>query len=178
MSQYYFAVASLPHLDYDMEKIPTVEQFLETCENNLKPEHLKLIKSAAFDNLELARTNNKILNNWLAWEKNLRNNLVVLRAENKNEPPEKYLREDQGTLLNYRFISEAYESDSPLNAEDILNLERWSYLDEIEVGHHFDEIKLLVYYIKLQILWRKQSLNKEKGTRKFSQLLELPVVSI
>ncbi|MFH0975095.1 MAG: hypothetical protein V1874_04845 [Spirochaetota bacterium] len=178
MSKYYFAVASLPHLEYDMENIFPIEQFLEICERNLKPEHLNLIKSAHLDNPEQPLTSNKLLNDWLIWERNLRNNLVLLRAEDKNELPEKYLRENQETPLNYRFISEAYESESPLNAEEILYLERWSFLDNIESGHYFDEINLIVYYIKLQILWRKHSLNKESGTRKFGQLLELQNITI
>jgi hypothetical protein len=172
MSQYYFAVASLPHLTYNMEKVPTVEQFLEICERNLKPRDLELIKAAIFKNIESEKTGNKILDNLFIWEKNLRNRLVFLRAKKRNEPPEKYMRKNPELFIDDRFIREAFEDDSPLDAEDILNRERWAYLDNMELGHYFDEIKLVIYYLKLQILWRKKDLNKEKGAQRFNEILE------
>lgn len=172
MSQYYFAVASLPHLTYNMDKVPTIEQFLEICKENLKAKDIKLIKSATFNDLEQKKTNNRILDNWFIWERNLRNKLVLLRAKKKNETPGKYIRKNPELFIDDKFIREAFDDDSPLNAEDILNQERWSYLDQIELGHYFDEIKLFIYYLKLQILWRKKSINKETGSREFNETLE------
>ena len=172
MSQYYFAVASLPHLTYDMEKIPEIDYFLEVCEKNLKARDYKLIKSAVINDLEKKKSNNKILNNWLIWEKNLRNSLARLRARKRNESPEKYLRENPELFIDDKFIREAYEDDSPLNAEDILNSERWDFLDKLEQGHYFDEVRLFVYYLKLQLLWRKNKINKDKGTQRFNEIVE------
>ncbi len=172
MSQYYFAVASLPQLVYDMDKIPGIEQFLEICENNVRPGDLALIKSARYDDLEEEKIRNKILNEWFVWEKNLRNTLVLLRSKKRNVSPEKYLRKNPELFIDDTFIREAFEDDSPLEAEDILNCERWSYLDNVELGHYFDEIKLLVYYLKLQLLWRKKGFDKQKGTRKFNEIIE------
>lgn len=172
MSQYYFAVASLPHLVYDMEKVPSIEQFLEICETNIKPGDLALIKSARYDDLEGKKVRNKVLKEWLIWERNLRNSLVVLRSKKLHISPEKYLRKNPEIFIDDTFVREAFEDDSPLDAEDILNWERWSYLDNVELGHYFDEIKLVVYYLKLQLLWRKKEIDKQKGTRKFNEIIE------
>ena len=172
MSQYYFTVASLPHLTYSMDKIPTIEQFLEICGKNLNTKDFKLIESAVIDDFEDKKSDNKILNNWLIWEKNLRNSLVRLRAKKRNESPDKYLKQNPELFIDDKFIREAFEDDSPLNAEDILNRERWSFLDQLELGHYFDEVKLFVYYLKLQLLWRKNKINKEKGIQNFNEIVE------
>ncbi|MBN2040841.1 MAG: DUF2764 family protein [Spirochaetes bacterium] len=172
MSQYYFAVASLPHLTYDLEKLPEIDNFLQICGENLKTKDFKIIKSAVLDALDKKKIKNKTLNNWLVWEKNLRNSLVRLRAGKKNESPDEYLRNNPELFIDDKFIHDAFEDDSPLNAEDILNRERWSFLDALEKGHYFDEVKLFVYYLKLQLLWRKKRINKEEGSRKFNEIVE------
>ena len=172
MSQYYFAVASLPHLIYNMDKVPPIEQFIEICEKNCSSKDLKLILAASFEDIEQKKIKNTILNNWFIWERNLRNKLVLLRAKKRNVSPEEYIRENPELFVDDKFIREAFEDDSPLEAEDILNYERWSYLDSLEIGHYFDEIKLMIYYLRLQILWRRKDINKEKGTQVFNEILE------
>ena len=69
MAQYYFTAASLPHLSYDMDKFPSIEQFLEICEGNLTKRDFNLLKEASYDDLEDIDTNNRILNDWFIWER-------------------------------------------------------------------------------------------------------------
>ena len=86
--------------------------------------------------------------------------------------PKEFERENPDLLLEEKHAREAFEHDSPLAAEDILNWERWSYLEELELGHYFDTDKVLIYYLKLQLLTRIKSFNKEKGTEKFNNIIE------
>ena len=51
----------------------------------------------------------------------------------------------------------------------VLLRHRWSLLDDFEVGHYFDIERLIIYYLKLQILWRKQQFNREDGTNVFER---------
>ncbi len=172
MSHYYFTIASLPHLTYDMENLPSIDNFLEICEENISKDDFNLIRSAVINDLEKDRVKNSILSSWYNWERNLRNKLVELRAKKKKEDPEKYKKSNPELLIDDRAVREAFEHESPLTAEDILNWDRWSYLEELELGHYFDTGKLLIYYLKLQLLWRKESFNKEKGTNNFNEIIE------
>lgn len=172
MSQYYFTVASLIHLNYEMDNTPSIDSFLNVCEENVAPKHFELIKSAKIDDLDQYDTGIQILDAWYNWERNLRNKLVLLRARQKKEDPDQYLKENPDQLTGEHVTREAFEHESPLVAEDILNWERWSYLEELELGHYFDLDKLFIYYLKLQILNRKKSFDKEKGTEKFNILIE------
>ena len=146
MSQYYFAVASLPQLTYEIEKLPSIDHFLETCEVNVSAGDLKLIKAAIIDDFSTEAVPGRLLKNWYVWEKNLRNKLVLLRARKRDEDPEKYLRENPDLLIDEKIVREAFEHESPLAAEDILNWERWSYLEDVELGHYFDTERLIIYY--------------------------------
>ncbi len=172
MSHYYFTVASLPHLSYDMENSPEIDEFLTICEENLKGKDLEIVKSSLIDDLQREKTGTGILDSWYGWEKNLRNKLVLLRAKKLKLDPEEFLVDTPELLSGEHVTREAFEHESPLAAEDILNWERWSFLNELELGHYFDLEKLIIYYLKLQILTRKRSFNKETGTAKFNDIIE------
>jgi len=67
---------------------------------------------------------------------------------------------------------EAYNHESPLSGEDILNRARWSHLDELEVGHFFDLDRVIVYYLRLQILARRRIFTRSEGERLFAAINE------
>ena len=58
-------------------------------------------------------------------------------------------------------------TESPLQAEEALNLARWGYLDQLEAGHYFDIDKLVVYVLRLQLLERKARFDEQKGREMF-----------
>jgi hypothetical protein len=55
------------------------------------------------------------------------------------------------------------EEQGPKQAEELLDRFRWRILDDLEVGHYFDLKKLMVYYLKAQILWRRDLFDRERG---------------
>ena len=172
MSHYYFLVSSLPYLNYDMEKIPPMEYFLKLCREHTSGNDYDLIKSAVMDDCGQKATSSGILNKWYTGERNLRNKLVILRARKKGVDPERYLRPNPDLSVYERTAQEAFQEDSPLAAENLLNRERWHYLDELELGHYFDTDELIIYYLKLQILWRKMNFDREKGMERYNEIIE------
>ncbi|MBU2250847.1 MAG: DUF2764 domain-containing protein, partial [Candidatus Omnitrophica bacterium] len=62
------------------------------------------------------------------------------------------------------------DNSSPLEAERKLLLLRWNFIQEQESGHHFDLTWLILYFLKLQILERLFSFDKDKGLVLFDQL--------
>ena len=67
---------------------------------------------------------------------------------------------------------EAAAQESPLAAEELLNRARWSFLDDLEVGCFFTIEKLIIYYLRLQILERKSLFNKEAGTERYKSIYQ------
>lgn len=110
--------------------------------------------------------NYQTINRWLEFETTLKNELVKIRAVRKKIDPAKYLRPDgsAGIALHHVALA-AQRNPSPLEAEKILDRQRWDFLDELSFGRYFDLDCLIIYAYKLLILvrWEKiESVNKEK----------------
>ena len=168
-NQYYYTVSSLPMIFYDSEKFMTEEEFFECCETTITAKDLQILKSAAaIPGEESAK--NPVLEKWDNWEKSLRNELVKLRAGKRGHDSEKYLKGGAVEPGLLEVAREAFSAQSPLDGEIILNRARWEYLEMLESGHFFDLGKLIIYYLQLKILHRKEQINKEKGKSDFEKL--------
>lgn len=170
MSQYYFAVASLPMLFYGTDTGPDRDEFLQICLENCSGKDFRIIESAG---LEPVARDNHLLRRWSSWETSLRNELVTLRAKDLQKDPSRYLRDESSFFTDISDIArEAYNQESPLQAEEVLNQARWNRLEELETGHHFDLEKLIVYHLKLQLNERKALFTKKAGEENFTRVYE------
>ncbi len=170
MAQYYYLAASLPMLFYDSESFPSREDFLVTCRQHISPRHYRLLVSTSTTDLQATVPSCSTLDLWRQWEISLRNELVRLRAKNLGREAQTYLVDSPGVLAPQAVAREAFAQESPLQAEDTLNRARWSYLDELEVGHYFDIEKILVYSLRLQILARKALFDEDRGREMFDKV--------
>lgn len=172
MSQYYYTVASLPMLFYEEDASVSHSEFIQMCETGLTPRDYSVLKAANLCDLEDIEPSCPALEEWRSWERSLRNKIAILRAQRKGLEPEKHLREGTETVGVEQIAHEACGQDSPLVGEDVLNRARWSFLDDLETGHHFDTAKLVAYSLKLQILERKALFDEEKGTGRFESIVK------
>ena len=145
--------------------------FLEMCGIELSDGDYRLIENASISGFSRAQPTCSALEAWHTWEGALRNELAGLRAQTKGWEAEKYVREGPEAFGVEQIAREA-TGGSPLAGENVLNRARWTFLDGLETGHHFDMEKLVVYFLKLQILERKASFDKEKGTNRFGDILK------
>lgn len=171
MSQYYYAVAALPFLLFDQEQSADVEEFLDFCSRQLSEKDYSILSITKIEDFPAPHYSNPLVEEWQNWEKALRNALVFLRAQGLGiEPIDVVPSED---FIEVQDIArEAFSQDSPLQAELVLLRARWTFLEEKEVGHFFDLEKLLIYYLKLQLLQRKNMFHKEYGKEQFDTLYE------
>ena len=107
-----------------------------------------------------------LLKAWRLFEVALRNELVKLRSVRRQADAGKYLRHDGWwDPWVVQVAQNAVRQPAPLEAEKILDEERWKKLDELSFGHYFDFEALAVYGLKLLILerWeRVTAADKEK----------------
>jgi len=180
LSQYFYVVSTLPLLSFDQDHVPSSIDFLEMCKGHLEPEDLSLIERAALRpsgapietdlGFESLLDGEQVIRAWLAWESRLRDELVRLRGPKLEVDAARYLSEAGYVTGAYEVAREALGAASPLEGEEILDRARWRYLDELEAGHFFDIAKLIVYYLKIQVLERRALFNRERGEERFGTL--------
>lgn len=170
MRQYYYMIASLPLLKSDSPPPFDIEDLFYSCRGNIKDSDLTLLETVSLEPGDSA--GNEMLERWYDWETSLRNELVRLRSQRKAADSDKYLREGDVFPGVPEVAREAFTQESPLSAEEILNRARWAKLEELEVGHYFDMVKLMVYTLKLQLLQRQSRFTKELGQEKFGAVYD------
>ena len=172
MSQYYFLVASLPALIPDAPPPMSRQQLLALCEAQMSASDYPMVREAGLDAEGRPAHSSDVLLRWNRWEVSLRNALARLRALQLERDSEPYLREIEESLEAADVAREAFGSDDPMEAERLLARARWSFLEELEVGHYFDTAKLIIYALKLQMLIRLASMTEERGKTEFARIGE------
>lgn len=137
------------------------EKFLQICRELILERDIEVLEKASIrGDYEYARNEADILTKWHAFDTALRNELVKIRASHKRLDPLKYIRQDgyQGPAISHIAMN-AHRSTSPLEAERMLDQERWHVLEELKRGHYFDLDFLIAYGHELLILERWERIN-------------------
>ena len=169
-NQYYYTVSSLPMLMWDSDKFMTESEFLYACESTVAEKDFETLKASLLIPVQGAAVTNPVLKSWYDWENTLRSELVKLRAAKKGTDAEKYISDNPGEAGVVDIAREAFNQGSPLDAEKVLDQARWDYLDMLEAGHMFDIGKLIIYYLKLQLLNRRALISKDKGQQEYEKI--------
>lgn len=172
MSQYYYTIASLPFLDFDSDPPLTYDEFLSTCRKECSKHDFTLIREISLVPGDSLPGKSHVAECFYALERSLRNELVLLRAKKLGIDPDKYVQEGKEELEPVKVARNAFMNESPLAAEKILNKARWMYLDQLEVGHHFDVEKLIVYKLKLKILEGIAETDKDRGREMYNSIMQ------
>ncbi len=157
-------------LSLEAEKFMTEEEFLSTCETTISEKDFEDLKASLLLPIQGAVVSDPLLKGWYDWENTLRCELVKLRAAKKGTDAEKYITDNPGEAGLAEVAREAFNQSSPLESEKVLDRARWEYLDMLEAGHLFDIGKLIIYYLKLQLLNRRALLNREIGQQEYEKI--------
>ena len=173
MGQYYYAATSLPQLFFDAEHFPSLDSFMKVCMENLSTGDMRAIleakKLAESESVKPFGRGISILGRWSRWNASLKADIAVLRAQGLGKESDS-LSDVERVIGTEEIAREAFNQESPLSAEEIIERKRWTMLDELEVGHYFDLQKLIVYMLRLTILERKAKFTAEKGTDIFNRV--------
>jgi hypothetical protein len=168
---YTYIIASLPALTFPALPPINRQKFLDACRDLVTAEELLLLE-ALLEDKELPVKDYALLARWVDFDTALRNELVNLRAGRKRKDPQKYIRENiYWSPEAIHAAMAAYKDISILDAEKILDLERWRYLDELCAGHFFDFEFLIVYALKLKILERWEKIRRADKVKLLEEAL-------
>ena len=169
--QYYYVITSLPYLSLSEELPIGKGDFLANCEKCLKKPDYDILESVSLFDVENNEAPLDIIRRFFKWERGVRNSLVRLRAKSLSIEPDEFVRDEIVDHSQAHLAEVAFNADSPLMAEEIFNKARWRYLDELEFGHYFDIERLVIFFIKLQILERISSFDAGKGMERLNAVV-------
>jgi hypothetical protein len=152
-SFYTYVIASLPVLQWQAKPPFGYSRFLEQCTGLIPEADLAVLAAldlAVVAGQEQAQPTLAALHRC---ETVLRNELVRLRAGRKKVEPQQYLRpEGAGDVSLHASALAAFRSPSLLDAEKMLDKQRWDCAEEAAAGHYFDFDQLAVFAYKLLLL--------------------------
>ncbi|WP_020587273.1 DUF2764 family protein [Desulfobacter curvatus] len=167
---YYYTLASLPSLFFASPLPLTIKDFFSQCRFELTSKDFAILQSAQLSPSDYAPL--PFLKKWYSRERQIRNELVRLRARKLGWDAGRYRRkgEEDGERA-VKFARDIFSMDSPGTAEKRLDQERWNYLSEMESNHYFDLEKLISYALKLKINEKILGLDPQKGWEKQEAIL-------
>jgi len=161
MSKYYYFVAQLPLLTFGQEYYATREYFLDQSKKWLSDKDFVIISDVNLDDFYLKENDNKVLAKYKKFEKTLREEIFVFRKNDK-----------QGGTFSSNLKLNLGEG-TPLEIEKRLLKLRWEFIESLREGHFFDLEILIIYFLKIQVLERLFTFDREKGAVIFDKLCEV-----
>ncbi|MCX7788786.1 MAG: DUF2764 domain-containing protein [Spirochaetes bacterium] len=168
MAQYYYTIAALPYLSLESPPPLSLEEFRSLCRDTLTETDWEILQQSSLFGEE--QCENELLSQWHRWEQSFRSELARLRAAKLGIDSDSIPRivPESGRVLE--LARAALMESSPAEAELLILKGFWEVLEELEVNHFFDLEKLLVYYLKLQILHLRAQRNREEGAKNFTSM--------
>jgi hypothetical protein len=164
-NNYYYLVASLPHLRFGDSPPIAAAGFLEECAKWLSAPDFEKLSRVKMGELSVRAGDPALIKEWKAFYRNLREEIAGVRRSRKESAHEKYPPE----------IKSIFDEPNPLLMEKKFEEKKWFFLEEKESEHHFDLEVLIIYFLKLQILERVETFDAEKGKALFEGLSEVKV---
>ena len=173
-SNYYYFVASLPHLNYGDKPPVSSAEFREQCQASLSKHDNALTRYCYYD-AKLAvetikPTGSAFIDFLMLRERIVTLNLAKLRAERLNRPAPEEAPPDMPRAE--ALAKSAFEMDNPLDAELSMDRARWGVLDEMVGVNLFGVNTIYAYLLKLQLLERKQRFNTERGAAEYKNIYD------
>lgn len=160
---YTYLISSLPMLQFGAKPPFTANSFIEYCRGLIGQEELNLLQEIFSNPMGISSSYSSLFNVYKESERQLRNELVKLRAGRKKIDPNKYIRgEDSADAYIGHAASLSYRNPSILEGERTLDQKRWEILDNLALGHYFDFDLLVIYALKLLIMQKWQAIAEAK----------------
>lgn len=172
---YYYFVASLPMLDLNVKPLISAEDFLSACGQQLSNQDFQMVRQLLtcanpLENLSPNATFHALCE----WGEKFGNELACYRAKQYRKEPREVMRgEQRRDPMLEEAIQQAAKAVNPLEGERILDKARWTLLDHLAVGHHFDTDWILIYGLKLKILEKHQQIASDEGVKRLEEFQKI-----
>lgn len=163
MDKYIYYAAQLPMLVFDQEPAIGIGAFLTEGQKWMSSGDYQILTAVSINATAPQKDDLPVYRAYQRFEHALRRELLQYRQALKSRQEHK----------PHLFPPAVLKEGNPLEVEKKLLRLRWQLLDEMEFGHYSDMAFFILYHLKLQILARLSSFDKEKGKEKFLTYTEL-----
>lgn len=160
MDKHYYLLAQLPTLSFGKEPGMSIDRFLSEAEKWLGAGDYKTLSSIDLLSVAIEKGDRADLKRYKKFEHALRMDIAAFREAQRKETEFKPAS----------FPISAIKEGNPLEIETRFMEFRWQFLDDMEREHHFDFTKIIIYFLKLLLLQRYFTFDKDKGLKKFQML--------
>ncbi len=163
-AQFYYQVSSLPMLRFGEPAPMTPDAFTAFCRSQLPPRVADALERVALAPGQPPSCDTE--RQWQHWEVWLRNHIARTRAARLGADPGDSLRPEADVFPgDRRRVDEILGMTDPLARERELDRLRWRRLDDLAVEHDFDLAALVLYKLRLLLLYRWTNRTPEAGWR-------------
>lgn len=163
MDKYFYFVSELPFLQFGKEAGIKREDFLSEAKKWLTDKGISVLYKSNINEFSGYKSHlPSFLKDYMDFKYDIRKPIALWRKKKKSGEDYKLSGK----------VGEIISQGNPLEVEKKLLKWQWDFLDDKETGHAFDLEFLVSYFLKLQLLERLFSFDKEKGESKFRSLCE------
>jgi len=162
MSNLVYLMCSLPSLKFGQVPPITMDEFTEDAKSQLSAKHFKNLEPV--DIYQATDSEGKV---------SLKS-IAVMLDEMKEDMSELRAAKAQRRTPNLARLPLTVVNANPLEREKLIMRWQWEELDTILAGEVFTLTDVMVYKLRLQILNRLNSFNKERGSQVLASVVNPP----
>ncbi|AHH03050.1 Hypothetical protein BHY_0099 [Borrelia nietonii YOR] len=170
LSPYYYVMSSLPYLDLEVRKVWSISDFFDNVEIALSKEDFLFLKDLSES--KFVRGSLKVIDQFLEFKEIIRYTLAALRAEKLGFPRDVYLESPYFSHYYLGILKPLCLKENPFEIELELDMLKWQFLTELEVGNDFNFEKLVIYFLKLILVSRRNLFIEEIGKKNFDDICQ------
>ncbi|MBR8537415.1 DUF2764 family protein [Carboxylicivirga sediminis] len=162
MSNLVYLMCSLPSLKFGQAPPITMDEFTEDARNQLSAKHFKKLEPV--DIYQATDSEGKV---------SLKS-IAVMLDDMKEDMAELREAKAQKRTPNLMRLPVTVVHANPLEREKQIMRWQWEELDSIQAGESFTLTEVMVYKLRLQILNRLNSFDKERGSQVLASVVNPP----
>lgn len=168
---YYYIVASLPHVELGSAPPLSKDAFLQQCQGVLSES--KLAEVAAVLEGRIEECESGFGCDLVSSETQLRNAIARIRAQKQGADPRAYMREHSGFRgWIEKLATDAFARENPRERMLALDHARWRIADELAGIEQFSFGSVLAFAVKLRIATRWHELDKQRGSERIEEFID------
>lgn len=174
-ANYFYLISSLPTLTLGGDMLYSSQEFMDYCKLQLSESEYARLEQVAL--LPSDTSISPAHERWNAFETELRNAAVHIRANKKKCDPTPYLKASKAMFGGLETHVQDAFSHHPMGMEKHLDETRWQFLDGLIVGKDFTFDAVVVYKIKLLLKEKRYGLERDEGRDALEQILNEKLTS-
>lgn len=163
MTAYYYLTATLPYLSFGKEPPLAAGDFVAACGSWMTGRDMAVIEAAVSGENADTVSGKGMMGAWNTFDEELRGEIARAREGGKKR---------EGGGFPERLKDILGEAD-PLAAEKKLEKARWDFIEDKAAGYYFDVNAIAAYGLKLRILERLATFDKDRGENFFYKVCEV-----